>query len=110
MERQERLPQESEAVADPVDTEICTEVTLLKALLAKVEAERDALRATPSRPQKVQRTDQKGLLVIPTMPNLVPGELKDLMKGRQADLQEALEFGEGDRVLENSLPGCRMEP
>ena len=36
------------------------------------------------------------------MPTLVPAELDDWMKDRQADLQEALEFGETDRVLEST--------
>ena len=100
MERQE-LRQEVEAVPDPVDTHAnSTDVAALKAKLAMVKAKRDALRSTPPRPKKVQRTDRKGSPVIASTPNLVPAELEDWLKGLQADLQEALEFGEGERVLE----------
>ena len=80
-------------------TATCTDVAALKAKLAMVEAKRDALRSTPPRPKKVQRTDRQGSPVIASTPNLVPAELEDWLKGLQADLQEALEFGEGETSL-----------
>ena len=71
---------------------------------ASPEAERDVLRAPPPR-LKMRRTEDAGGCsgrVVPFMPTLVPAELDDWMKDRQADLQVALEFGEVDRVLEST--------
>ena len=99
--RLHRLQQETES-ANSGTNDIGVEVAILKAKLAKTEAERDALRAPPPR-SKVRRTEDAGGCsgrVIPFMPTLVSEELDDWMKDRQADLQEALEFGETDRVLE----------
>ena len=60
--RQEHLRQEVEVVP-PIDTHAsCTDVAALKATLAMVEAERDALRSTPPRPPQVQRTDRRSLV------------------------------------------------
>ena len=82
--------------------DIGAEIAMLKAKLAKSEAKRDALRGQPLR-SKVRRTEDAEECsgrVIPFMPTLVHAELEEWMKDRQADLQEALEFGETDRVLE----------
>ena len=100
--RLHRLQQEVAARASSGTNDIGAEVAMLKTKLAKSEAERDALRAPPPR-SKVRRTeDAEGCSgrVLPFMPTLVHAELDDWMKDRQADLQEALEFGETDRVLE----------
>ena len=85
---------------NPDNTDINMEVVALKANLATTEAERDALSAEPR--SKIRHTDAGGVSgrFIPPMPCLVPAELDNWMKERHGDLQEALEFGEGERVWE----------
>ena len=74
------LPVPESATSNTND--IGVEVAILKAKLAKTEAERDALRAPPPR-SKVRRTKDAGGCsgqVIPFMPTLVSEELDDWMK------------------------------
>ena len=81
VERQEQLRREIEAVPD-----VCRHGRQWHHRSDCIEgkvgqsAERDALRATPPR---LQKDDHKSFPVMPMMPNLVPAELEDWMKGRQ---------------------------